>query len=165
MSAVDLELKAASIPIRGRLTGSDGEPLANALVTAYIVIETTIDQIDRDEIRLAGHYWGLGYSSTTGHAAPYQISARTRSNGDFEIGSSVKGEVVLVVYPPGEHKPVFERLGNLSDDGLTADLHAEAGNRGEKGWPPAYRCRGSLSHDLTRPWRAHRIPREEYARH
>jgi hypothetical protein len=102
-------------------------------VTAYVVIETTIDQIDREKIRLAGHAWGLGYSSITDRAElTYQISARTRGNGEFEIGSNAKGEVVLVVYPPGEHKPVFERLGHLSDDGLTADLHAEAGNRGER---------------------------------
>jgi hypothetical protein len=133
ISVVDLELKAASIPIRGRLTGSDGEPMVDALVTAYVIIETTIDQIDREKVRLAGHAWGLGYSSLTGRAVlTYQISARTRGNGEFDIGANVKGEVVLVVYPPGEHKPVFERLGSLSDEGLTADLHAEAGNRGEK---------------------------------
>ncbi len=133
ISAVDLELKAASIPIRGRLTGSDGEPMANAMVTAYIIIETTIDQIDREKIHLAEHNWGLGYSSKTGRAEiTYIISGQTRENGEFELGANVKGDVVLVVYPPGEHKPVFERLGRLSDDGLTADLHAEAGNRGER---------------------------------
>jgi hypothetical protein len=130
---VNLELEAESIPIRGTLTGSDGRPVPNTLVTAYVVVETTADKVDRAKIRLGGHNYTLSIYSKTGRAViVYYVNGMTGEDGAFNLGSNVTGEVTLVVFPPAEDRPVFERMGTLSDAGMDVDLMAAPGPKGER---------------------------------
>jgi len=129
--AVRLVLRKKSLQLTGTVKTADGDPLADVLVSGYVVIRLPADQLRREEYAASGHGYSLRVSKKENRAIlMFGLGARTDDNGVFHISSNVKGELSLFVSPGGGLKTTYVAGGSLDDD--RADLEIVVG-RGDGG--------------------------------
>lgn len=123
---VELWLRKAT-RIQGTLRSSTGRPLVNVQVYAISIVRLPVSEVSSASLRLLRPEGGFGASidHVKGTAqVKFVYDSLTDSEGRFDIGVAMDGEVVLVAYPMG-HAPLDKVLGVLRADLMDLDVVVE----------------------------------------